>query len=316
MIEQQIAAALETVLPGAVWPVIMPQNPAYPAVTYHRRDYEQTTDPWSLNPLQLRQAEGPRALFQVVIYGTPYTRCAELLREVKAALETVPGLMLDSVQDGYEFEQSIYAIITEWTVWGDLEARTLNEPGDWPLIQPFVDAILAGLEADFGDRVTTIGFHDPALRELSLPALVLDMTTLDIGEDTGDGRVPAQASWVIHCLMPQDAEDPELLVRSMAAEVLGRVRMNKWGMGSDVSYPDELSAEQGTLFPGVSGHTHWTVSWQQVLYLQIDEDTEAEFLPEEYYSSFEPATGSAFEAEYEPGTPPCEEAATTDTGGR
>lgn len=307
LIEEQIAAALETVLPGQAWPVILPQNPDYPAITYHRRDYEVKAEQWSLNPLMLRNADGPRSLFQVVIYATPYTLCATLLRQVKAALETVPGLILDSVRDGYEFEQDVFATLTTWAVWGDLETQSFSDPGDWPLVQPAVDAILATLGNDFGDRVPTLRFHDPADRELVTPALVLDLESFEIGEDPGDGRTPAQARWTIHCLMPQSAEGSEVLVRSMAAEVFARVRFNKWNLGADVDYPDTVNADEGRLWPGLHGHHHWTVSWDQVLYLVLEDDTEEPFCPDDCYSSFEPATGETFEDDYTLLEPTCED---------
>lgn len=299
LIEEQIAAALETVIPEQAWPVILPQNPHYPAITYHRLNYEIKSDQWSLNPLQLRNANGPRSLFQVVIYANPYTLCARLLREVKAALETVPGMQLDSVQDGYEFEQNVYAIITEWTVWGDLETRIQDNPGDWPLVKPYADAILSSLTAHFFDRVATLRFHNPSYRPLVAPALILDLESFSLGEDPGDGRVPVQASWTLHCLMPQSAEDSEILVRSLAAEVFALVQFNKWQMGKEIDFPENLDASQGTLWPGLHGHTHWTVSWDQMIYVTLKKDTTPPFCPDECYSSFEPATGETFEECYE-----------------
>ncbi|WP_252180226.1 hypothetical protein [Endozoicomonas sp. 4G] len=299
LIEEQIAAALDTVIPDQAWPVILPQNPEYPAITYHRLNYEIKSDQWSLNPLQLRNANGPRSLFQVVIYAHPYTLCAKLLREVKAALETVPGMQLDSVQDGYEFEQSIYAIITEWTVWGDLETRIQDDPGDWPLVKPYADAILSNLTAHFTDRVTTLRFHDPAQRPLVAPAIILDLESFALGEDPGDGRVPVQASWTLHCLMPQSAENSEILVRSLAAEVFALVQFNKWQLGKETDFPENLDASQGTLWPGMHGHNHWTVSWDQMLYVTLKADSTPPFCPDECYSSFEPATGETFEECYE-----------------
>lgn len=309
LIEEQIAAALDTVLPGQAWPVILPQNPVYPAITYHRRDYENKADQWSLNPLLLRGADGPRSTFQIVIYAHPYTEAAHLLRQAKAALETVPGLKLDSVQDGYEFEQMVYAIITEWTIWGDLETTVQGLPGDWPAVQPVVDAILADLTKSFGKRVETVRFHDPSQRTLVTPALVLDLESFDLGAFPGDGRTPTRARWVLHCLMPQTPDGSEIRVRSMAAELFARVTFNKWQLGVAVDFPQNVEASQATLWPGLYGHNHWTVSWDQVLYIDTgkEDPLPPPICPDDAYVSFTPAIGADHEPDYELLEPGCED---------
>lgn len=308
LIEKQIADALETVLPNDTWPVILPQNPVYPAVTYHRRDYQRQADQWSMNPLLLRSADGPNSLFQVVVYSKLYTDAANLLRSVKSALEGVPGLQLDSVQDGYEYEQQVFAIITEWRIWGDLETSTTETTPEWLKIQPFIDAIVNDITATFDDRTKYIGMHTPTLRNLPTPAIVLDMEQMEPGIDPGDGRTALDSSLSLHCLIPQIKTGAEIQVRSMAAEVAQRVNYNKWGLGDAINYPENLTSNQDTLSPGASGYTHWVVSWNQTLYITPDRpDPVPEFLPDECYSSFEPAVGEDFEDDYELLEPTCDE---------
>ena len=296
LLEEQIAAALETILPLTVYPVILPRTPDYPAVTYHRRDYEIKNDQWSMNPLYLASVEGSRSLFQVVIYAPTYTECAHLLREVKTALEAVPGMILDSINDGYEWKQEVYAIVTEWAVWGDLDTPTESSasPEQWPDLQPFILAMLEDLTTSYSDRVSTIGLHNPQTRGLSTPALVLDINSISVGEDLGDDRHPLQVSWALHCLFPQKQDGLISPVASMAAELVGYLRWQKWHQGDRMDYPKNINATRGTLWPGL--YSQWIVSWDQTVYPTTDEEPE---ITADAAVSWTPQTGPEYADDYE-----------------
>lgn len=281
MIEEQIAVALSTVPDVNVYPVVLPRSPRYPSVTYHRRNYEVTSDQWSMNPLVVSPAEGAMSLFQVVVYAETYTQCSELLRAVKTALEDVPGMILDSVQDGYEWKQNVFAIVTEWAVWGDLAQRTPDSyfPA-WELLNPAIDAVLASLVEDFNDRVKTVRLHDPQIRSLKTPALVLDVTRIAPGKETSDDLRALILNLSVYCLYPY-SRNMIPYVASMAADVFNHIRYNKWGLGNWVDYPDNMVAEREPISPGV--YSQWVIHWEQTVYTGADEAPVC-YEPEPYYS--------------------------------
>lgn len=293
MIEEKIKSALATVLTH-VYPVVLPRNPDYPAATYHRRDYSETSDNWGT--LMLSTAEGALSIFQVVIYAETYTNAARLLRDVKKALETVPGLLLDSIQDGFEWQQNVFAIVTEWAVWGDLENVEITDSSlQWGTLQPFIDAVLLNLTETFSDRITTIRLHDPQIRKLTTPALVLDVVEIEDGKTTCDDRSPVIVSFALHCLFPQSS-DMIASVAGMTAEILGYLRYQKWGLGARVNMPENLQAKRSAVRPNAYGQ--WVITWQQLIYLGADDA--AFCTATEPYYSYVPKTGTPHEKDYIP----------------
>lgn len=293
MIEEEIKSALTTVLPN-VYPVILPRTPDYPAATYHRRDYSETNDNWGT--LMLSTAEGALSIFQVVIYAETYTQAARLLRDVKQALETVPGLLLDSVQDGFEWQQNVFAIVTEWAVWGDLENEgTTDTVMAWNTLQPFTDAVLLNLTKTFSDRINTIRLHDPQIRKLITPALVLDVVEIEDGKTTCDDRSPVIVNFALHCLFPQSS-NMIASVAGMTADIIGYLRYQKWGLGARVNMPENLQAKRAAVRPNAYGQ--WIITWQQMLYLGTEDDPVC--TTKKPYSSYVPKTGTPHEKNYIP----------------
>ena len=294
MIEEDIKAALTTVL-NYVYPVVLPRNPDYPAATYHRRDYSETNDNWGT--LMLSTAEGALSIFQVVIYAETYTEAAGLLRDVKQALETVPGLLLDSVQDGYEWQQNVFAIVTEWAVWGDLEETITENPLlTWTTLQPLLDAMLQKFNETFKDRVNTIRFHDPQIKKLITPALILDITDIEDGKSTIDDNLsPVYISFSLHCLFPQ-TKNMMSNVAGMTADLIDFLRYNKWGQKSQIYMPANIQAKRAAIRPNAYGQ--WVISWQQLIYLGSKEQ---DFCVEaEPYQSYKPDIGLAHKDDYIP----------------
>ena len=293
MIEEEIKSALATVL-NNVYPVVLPRTPDYPAATYHRRDYSETNDNWGT--LMLSTAEGALSIFQVVVYAETYTQAAQLLRNVKLALETVPGLLLDSVQDGFEWQQNVFAIVTEWAVWGDLEnVETTDSQLNWETLKPFIDAVLLNLKETFSDRITTIRLHDPRIKKLTTPALVLDITDIDDGQSTCDDLSPIIVGFSLHCLFPQSS-NMIASVAGMTADILGYLRYNKWGQGERVDMPKNIQAKRTSMRPNAYGQ--WVITWQQMMYL--GEDDVLSCTEAKPYYSHTPKTGPSYEKDYIP----------------
>lgn len=145
------------------------------------------------------------------------------------------------------------------------------------------EAILAGLQAQFGDRIARYGayqleddFGDPE-REIVVPALLLDLEsfTTDLAEPDPWGRLPLRCTWTIRCLLSVQADDVQLLLRQLAAAVVSAIvplahedamrRGQDWGLGSAVGLPEAPDALREDL--GLNGVGCWLVRWVQTVYV-------------------------------------------------
>jgi hypothetical protein len=45
------------------------------------------------------------------------------------------------------------------------------------------------------------------------------------------------------------------------------VRFNRWGLGADVTVPEQLRGAPGAFRPGKDGYESWCITWEQTLYL-------------------------------------------------
>ena len=260
--EQKIVDALSKVLPDAVWPVVLPQDPAYPAFSFNRINYELKSESPDLNPLRLNTGTGNKSTFQMVIYAKQYTKCAALLRQAKQAMES-EGLVLESVEDGYEFEQLVFVIVTEWSIWGELEADNRKPANQYPVLAKITKAIIQTLKDNF-ECIPCIELYHPNKRQLTTPALILETESLAMGASLGDGRTPLRISFVLHCLMPEGTDDANL--QGLAALVCQLIYQNTWQQ-DNLSFPDNFSIIPAAGFPSEFGFSRWTVAWQQTLYM-------------------------------------------------
>ena len=306
IIEQQISDALNTVLPDSVYPVLLPQGPTYPAISYHRKDYRRAGGSDSRNPLAIQSADGEQSEFQIVIYDRVYTDAARLLRQVKTELETI-GLTLESVADGYEFEQNVFSIITEWSVWGDLAENNTLPLGDWDSLKPFVSGVLSCLSDQFDADTATIRFQSPTEHKLMTPALVLDIESMATGTDPGDGMTALELSPVIHCCLPVAAPDSLIRVRSLAADVIRAIAYQSFTPDCDL--PSDISATAADTWPGRYGFHRWAVNWRQQIIIGQSIWPDDCNVPTNPRYSWKPAIGTDHEPDYQPliNTGPCED---------
>ena len=240
--EQKIVDALSKVLPDAVWPVVLPQDPAYPAFSFNRINYELKSESPDLNPLKLNAGTGNKSTFQMVIYAKQYTKCAALLRQAKQAMES-EGLVLESVEDGYEFEQLVFVIVTEWSIWGELEADNRKPANQYPVLAKITKAIIQTLKDNF-ECIPCIELYHPNKRQLTTPALILETESLAMGASLGDGRTPLRISFVLHCLMPAGTDDANL--QGLAALVCQLIYQNTWQQ-DNLSFPDNSLSNAAVL---------------------------------------------------------------------
>ncbi len=179
------------------------------------------------------------------------------------------------------------------------ESLPATNPVNWPIIQPFAEAILLELQTTFRDRVTTFSFYYPTDKSIALPAMLLSLESFETGEDNGDDHMPARASWTVHCLLSVDIEQAEIQIRGMVAAVLALIYQNKWDLGPLMDYPVNLGATLQESLSGLAEHLHWTVQWEQTVFLNTATEEAPEFTPETCYAGFEPETGDQYQDQYE-----------------
>lgn len=120
-IQQRLSAdsTLLTLVTGRIYPVILPNTPTLPAITYQRistvRDYA-TTGPVSLSRIRL----------QFDSWGRTYAQVKQTDLAIRASLETFSGTLpdgtqvseihVDSSQDLYEADAKYYRVSTDYII--------------------------------------------------------------------------------------------------------------------------------------------------------------------------------------------------------
>lgn len=136
------------------------------------------------------------------------------------------------------------------------------------------DAVIADLSDHYAGRVETVEPYDPfpdpadqTPRPVITPALLLEIDGLDPGEDDGTGRTPIRLSCVLHCLLSARTPRMQEELRSFAADVIGHVRWNRWGVPGAIGAPEALSAGPGGFDAEVYGYDSFAVRWEQPVYV-------------------------------------------------
>ena len=291
LIEQQLAAALLPLVNDRAYPITLPQNTDYPALTFHRVDTRETEEDYRLSPLKLRRARGMKSLFQVVIWSKKYSDCARLLRQCKTTLEALDGVYLENAADGYEHELQLYTCVTEFAVWCDLDSGQ-SPSGSSGQLNAVVDAVAHTLKTNLPEQ--DIAPYNPLERTLPLPAIRIDLNSLQLDEETGNGLLPAKCEFVAWCCCPSVGHQ----AAEVAARVLETIRFNHWGLGADVSHPANLTARPAEFRPGQAGFSTWVVSWEQTVYLgELEKDSGV--LPDTVMVGVAPDIGQGNESKYE-----------------
>lgn len=115
MIEQTVYAALTTgsPLPTAagirVYPVMMPQNPTLPAITYSR-----------VSGVPIVSLDGMSGLdcvrLQIDCWASTYLAAKNLATQVRTEMATLNALLLLDV-DGYEPDEKVYRVTMDFSLW-------------------------------------------------------------------------------------------------------------------------------------------------------------------------------------------------------
>lgn len=114
MIEKDVKAALSTLCGGRVYPVLLPQSPTYPAITYMcvGVDADYSMGGLSSKPVERRQ-------IQIDIWGETYDAAKGIAYAAHGIMAASTGFMaiLENETDGYEPEVEIFHVTQEYACW-------------------------------------------------------------------------------------------------------------------------------------------------------------------------------------------------------
>ncbi|MGI2025767.1 hypothetical protein [Endozoicomonas acroporae] len=268
LIEAEIAAALAPLVSDRAFPVVMPQNVEYPAITFHRLKSEQRTEDAGVDEIRARPAQGIMSTFQIVIWAKSYLEGIQVFRQAKDALEGL-GLFLDNAADGYDDKAELYTVVQEYGYFGDLNPERVGAAVSPPIIAPVVNGILDTVRSHFEQRLAMVEWYSPFRLQYATPAVFLELSNMSLGTPKGDETIPVSCNFQLLAAVPRSVGD--ISARDLAAELSALVYFNKWNQGASVSIPDDISADPVVYTPTGSGLLVWSVSWSQTVHVDISE---------------------------------------------
>ena len=162
------------------------------------------------------------------------------------------------------------------------------------------DAITESLKTAFSHKVRTIRVHSPLYKELQAPALLLALESMRMGKNNGDGRTAIDCDFTICGILAVKGlpeEKISIAIGNFAAEIIGLVENNHWGLGANVTHPENISGQPAEFKPGKQGYESWAVTWQQTVYIGDIEEAE-KFLPDTLMVGQSPEVGSNHKDDY------------------
>lgn len=130
------------------------------------------------------------------------------------------------------------------------------------------DAIVEAVRARL-PQLDTVAEYTATVQggSVNTPAALLDLEGFDEGTDIGDGETAISCRFALHCMLSNETPRVEVECRQFAAEVVRLVRRNTWGLAY-VDAPTAISAGAAEFRPGAKGYESWSVTWEQVVYLE------------------------------------------------
>jgi hypothetical protein len=139
------------------------------------------------------------------------------------------------------------------------------------------DAMLDDLREHYLDRVQTIEAYDPCpaaddqeRQPLTTPAILLELESIDPGDEDGTERHALRLTWAAHCVLSFRTAQVQLELREFVADLLWHVTYNRWGLSGAVREPQALSSQPGEFVPGIAGYDTWIVRWEQIVFVGPD----------------------------------------------
>jgi len=160
------------------------------------------------------------------------------------------------------------------------------------------DALVAKLRAAMPDiPVITADAPPQTQRALRVPAVYLEIDSIEPLQEAGDSRLLADLRWQARCLVDPNQPRADLLVRALAARVavaLHEIRRPIAGHG----HIRLVQATDDAFRPEVDGYVVWVVEFS--IEIALGELEPPGIPPSEIYVGIDPKIGAGHENDYEP----------------
>ncbi|MCL2829419.1 MAG: hypothetical protein FWD77_01625 [Betaproteobacteria bacterium] len=119
-------------------------------------------------------------------------------------------------------------------------------------------AIVNGLRQKIPETIT-VGAYPEIERSLKLPAVLVELSEIDPGEDPGTGETALIAHFQARAIFDPAQKNAELLVRELAAQIAVAITHETWGV--PVSVAQMLQIGEDAFKPELDGYLSWMVEW-------------------------------------------------------
>lgn len=140
----------------------------------------------------------------------------------------------------------------------------MNHPTTLISLASLHQAIVNGLQCKLTAPVWIAAY--PAIqRTLALPAVLIELTELEPGDDPGTGETALVAHLQARVMVDPNRPQAALSVRELAAQVAVALTHEQWGLPIT---PAKLSRMGEALIkPDLEGYLAWSVEWSHELHL-------------------------------------------------
>ena len=129
-------------------------------------------------------------------------------------------------------------------------------------INDYLNAVIAGIQAHFGERLTTVAPYRPD--SLRTPAALVAIERMEqAGKAAADGRLPLDVSVAVHCILSHKTPNLQLALDSFATEVAVLAQNNYWELECVNDVPQKIGILPGELTPDIHGVDSRVVLWEQ-----------------------------------------------------
>lgn len=161
------------------------------------------------------------------------------------------------------------------------------------------DAIEAAIRTQFPDLQTVEFYRTDERKDLTLPAVLLDLCEFE-GEpdmDPGTEQLAVSARFEAEIIFGYRTPNVKREIRKFSAAFAAWLRLRRWpGISTDAAqvvgcYPDNFD-------PELDNYEVWRVEWSQVLYLGNNTWTNDGTIPTQVLVGYSPKIGAGNETEY------------------
>lgn len=163
------------------------------------------------------------------------------------------------------------------------------------LHQSIVDAIAAEFPA-----LATVEDHDEARQQLSLPAVLIELTALEPAPDIDPGteQLAVLARYDAHVIIGFKTTKAKREIRRLTAALAAFIHGQRWG--KPVGPAEIVDIVPDDFSPALDRYECWLITWQQAVHLGASVWTNDGEIPTVVLASFVPEIGIPNEPVYVP----------------